>query len=70
MSTRILESGEGTAIPFALQWARPCKQQPELTGQYDPVVQRWSALDATSASTFSRTGTTNFAKDPDEDRDD
>lgn len=36
----------------------------------DPVAQRWSAPDATSASTFSRTGTTNFGKDPDEDRDD
>ena len=70
MSTRALEAEEGAVIPFALHWARPCKPQPELTGEYDPVAQRWSAPDETSASTFSRTGTTDFGKDPDEDRDD
>lgn len=59
-----------TLLPFTMYWSRPSKPTPELSGFYDPVKQLWSESSATASSTFSRTGTTNFGKDPDEDRDD
>jgi hypothetical protein len=59
-----------TWMPFAMHWSRSAKQLPELSGCYDPISQSWSHPNAASVSTFSRTGTTNFAQDPDEDRDD
>ena len=63
---------EATArVPLCANWAKASWMVREVQGNYSPQTQKWSCMDVTAGSTWSRTGTTGWTGgDPDEDKDD